>query len=90
MQTWVDHQMREITAGLSAIFTYGAVIVLMIVIEAPAREFLGWPAPESADMGLWRAGCGLVVAVCTYWIVVWLHTNAASRRRRTLMERARA
>jgi hypothetical protein len=82
--------MKYVAAGLIAILVLSVSYFLLLPIEEPVRNLIGWVDLSSGDMRWWRGGAGLTMAACVFRLVVMWRNNTALERRKTLAARARA
>jgi hypothetical protein len=83
--------MKYIAAGLTAIVVFLLSYSLLIFVEEPALNLMGWQTHDPfPHMGWWRAGVGLIMASCVFHFYVEWRNSAALKWRKTLASRARA
>ncbi|WP_150117608.1 hypothetical protein [Microvirga vignae] len=83
--------MKYVAAGLTAIFVFLLSYFLLVFIEEPVLDLVGWDDLDpSWDMKWWRTGVGLTMAACVFRLIVEWRNNAALKWRKTLAARARA
>jgi len=83
-------RMKYVTAGMIAILVLSVSYFLLLLIEEPVRNLIGWIDLSSGELGWWRGGAGLTTAACVFRLVVMWRNNTALERRKTLAARARA
>ena len=83
--------MKYVAAGSAAIVTFFMVVALLVLIEDPVRNLMGWQALDPFSNGRWgRAGAGFLAAASAFLLVVKWRNNAVLKWRKTLAARARA
>jgi len=82
--------MKYVAAGLTAIVMLFVSYFLLLPIEEPVRNLIGWLDLSSGVLSWWCGGAGLTMAACAFRLVVMWRNNTALERRKTLAARARA
>jgi hypothetical protein len=83
-------EMKYVIAGLIATLVFLATYFLLASAVVPILDQMGWGDHElSWNMRL-RTCFGLVVAACSFRLVIEWRNNAALKWRKTLAARARA
>ncbi|MEZ0167755.1 hypothetical protein [Microvirga sp. TS319] len=83
--------MKYVAAGLTAIAVFFTSYLLLIFLEEPFLDLMGWLELDPYwEMRWWRAAAGLTMAVYVFRAFIAWRNNAALQWRRTLAARARA